>query len=943
MSLIVGEQPLLERDAELRVLEATVAEAQASAGRLVVLEGPAGVGKTRLLAGARAIAERRGCQVLSARAGEFEQDFSFGVVRQLFEPALHLATAEERERALAGAAALAAALFDDVPGRGEPDRDRLFPMLHGLLWLTVNLSSAAPLAILVDDVHWADVPSLRFLGYLSRRIDGLPVAVVCTHRVEEPGADPALVAELVADPGAVVLRPSQLSPPAACAMLRELVSADAEDAFCRACHAAVGGNPLLLRELAYRLVADRVEPVAASIPLVEELAPRAVSRSLLLRLGRLPAAAVVLARAAAVLGPDALVGEALEVAGVAAEEASGALVDLVRAGILADTAGLAFAHPVVRAAVYNDVPPTERSRVHREAAGLLVRRGAVPERAASHLVAVAPAADGFVVDTLRAAARRSLDAGASDAAVRYLRRALDEPPAAGLRAEVVRELGLAERRVDGRAAVEHLGEALAATADAQLRAETALEHARALWHVDREEEAVEVLERAIDELGEAGGDLGERLRAELIGSALWQPELLPRAERHIEAIDVDALAGGVGAELLLAWAAHYEARLGRDRGRAIALARRALASGRLEAEGSTGVYYAAIVLLLAGRRRDAAGAIESALAAARTRGDLFATAGGLMYRGLAAGMTGDLRHAEDALREALELPVLYGTMQARPTGMLIEVLVERDELEEARALAASYEPPEGPPSRGHLFSLLLGRGRLRRAEGRLEDALADFRALGRLATDLRSRNPAHMPWRGEAASALLLLGRMEEARDLAAEELELAQRWGAPATIGNAQRLLGMATGGHGGEALLRDAVDTLADAESPLDLARALVELGAALRRANRRADARELLTEGHRLATASGAAALARRAAVEVAATGARARSLVVSGADALTASERRVAELAAAGRTNREIAQLLFVTPKTVEVHLSSAYRKLDIGSRGELPSHVAPARV
>ena len=191
-----------------------------------------------------------------------------------------------------------------------------------------------------------------------------------------------------------------------------------------------------------------------------------------------------------------------------------------------------------------------------------------------------------------------------------------------------------------------------------------------------------------------------------------------------------------------------------------------------------------------------------------------------------------------------------------------------------------------------------------------------------------------MPWRRWAAEGLRLLGRNKEARALADEELALARRWGDPYAIGTSLRALGLVEGGEAGIRLLHEAVETLASSEAGLEHVRALIDFGAALRRANRRAEAREPLREGVDLARKLGAFGLAERANEEIAATGARPRKVRQTGLDALTASERRVAQLAADGMSNKEVAQTLFVTIKTVEVHLSSAYRKLEISSRVQL---------
>jgi DNA-binding CsgD family transcriptional regulator len=188
--------------------------------------------------------------------------------------------------------------------------------------------------------------------------------------------------------------------------------------------------------------------------------------------------------------------------------------------------------------------------------------------------------------------------------------------------------------------------------------------------------------------------------------------------------------------------------------------------------------------------------------------------------------------------------------------------------------------------------------------------------------------------------AQLALGDDEAARRLAEEELGLARAFGAPKALGVALRAAGLARGGDAGEALLREALTTLAETPARLDRARTLAELGALLRRRNRRREARAFLREALDVAHRAGARVLAARAETELRATGARPRRVVLGGVDSLTASERRVAELAAQGMTNREIAQSLFVTARTVEGHLTNVFRKLDLDSREGIAEAMAP---
>ena len=235
--------------------------------------------------------------------------------------------------------------------------------------------------------------------------------------------------------------------------------------------------------------------------------------------------------------------------------------------------------------------------------------------------------------------------------------------------------------------------------------------------------------------------------------------------------------------------------------------------------------------------------------------------------------------------------------------------------------------------------LLAARGRLRLAELRPAEALDDLLAAGKLLVRLRSPSPTTAPWRSDAALARLALGARAEAKALAAEEVALAEASGVPRALGVALRAAGLAEEGQRGIELLRRAVGVLEGSAARLEHARAMTDLGAALRRAGCRVESREVLRPALDFAHRCGALALTRRARTELIAAGGRPRRLMLSGVASLTPSERRVAQLAAAGLANREIAQHLFVTARTVEGHLTHAYQKLDITSREQLPAALA----
>ena len=264
-------QELLERDGELGVLAALVAQAAGGDGRVGLIEGPPGIGKTRLVAAARRLAAEAGMRCLSARGSPMERAFPFGVVRQLFEPVL-AAGSGPRGEVFAGPAGRVERL---LAGEGEPaDSGGPFAVYHGLYWLTANVSATGPLALLVDDLHWGDPPSLAALEYLGRRLEGVPVLLVIASRAHEPGFDRSALDTLGQEPAARGVTPRALSEAATAGLLRARLPA-ADDEFCRACHRATGGNPLLVAELASALAVEGVTGQAADAARVAEIGPEA--------------------------------------------------------------------------------------------------------------------------------------------------------------------------------------------------------------------------------------------------------------------------------------------------------------------------------------------------------------------------------------------------------------------------------------------------------------------------------------------------------------------------------------------------------------------------------------------------------------------------------------------------------------------------------------------
>lgn len=905
-----------------------------------MVHGPAGIGKTSLLTAARPLAAERGVECLFARGGELERDFPFGIVRQLFEAPLYGTPSCGHEALLRGEAALAMDVLglgpDAKGGAGVEPEDPLFAALRGLYRLCANLAQRGPLLVAVDDLHWADPASLQFLAYLGRRVEGLPVLVLVASRPAPSQAAAELMGAVGRDVLVHRIRPAPLTEAAVAGLLRDVLACPVEDPFGRACHEATGGNPFLVATLAAALSDERVAPVANEAGRVADVAAGAVSRAVVERLGRLSPTAAALAGAVAVLGTNVEFRHAALLAELGERDAASAADALAEQGILRAGPQLSFVHPLVQAAVREQIADTERALAHRRAARLLDSEGLSPERIAVHLLAAPPAADPWVVGTLREAALRALVLGDSMVALAYLRRALQEPPSSEQRPAVLSDLGLAEMRTGAPGGAEHLCEAIAIAADPETRVTATLRMSNLLKFIAQADRAAEVVGEQIEVLGGASR-LRDRLEIDLIGTAYVSRRARARLSDPIGRLKDP---GGVPAgelELLKVGALAFNAAI--DEGvpdRAEQLARRALSSDILASDvlaNAQALLMAVIALFLAERHDEAEHACTRSLKIARAEGSVIAVASLCSIRSFVRYRRGELAGAEADAAEALELMRGSETLTPPAIAAALATGLERglslEGLDPLLARAGGVDPDLLPHS-----LVLIAEGSVLAARGDHKAALERFFTCDRQESGWGRDCPALLPWRSSAALALVQLGERTKAHGLVSEELELARSFNRPRTVGIALRAAGLIEGGAAGIELLREAVATLAATDARLEHARALTDLGASIRRANQRSEAREPLRRGGDLAVRCGAQVLAERAHTELAATGARPRRLLVSGADSLTASERRVVQMAAQGMCNREIAQALFVTAKTVETHLSRSYQKLGIRSRREL---------
>jgi DNA-binding CsgD family transcriptional regulator len=925
---------LLEREFEFGRLATSIDAAVAGHGSAVALEGEAGIGKTSLLAHATSVARDAGMKVVSARGGELEREFAYGVVRQLFEAPLATAEQEDRERWLAGAADLAAPVVSasEITHGSAMNSSAV---LHGLYWLSAHLAAQQPMLIAVDDAHWADTASIGFLSYLTRRVDELAVLIIYASRLGE-GASDELPAVL--EPGLVdiVLRPGALSEAATAELVALRLDKPGSEQFARACRWATSGNPFLLNELLRALHADCIAPEDANTRRMEQIAPRTIARATLARLRRLGVASHELAAAVAVLGDTADLRHAAALAVLDQSAAAEAADALTAAAILRTTRPLEFIHPIVRTTVYSELPPGRRAARHKQAARLLAHDGADDVALAPHLLATEPAGDAWVVERLRAAAQQVRDRGAPAAACTYLERALREPPLPVDRLAVLAALGSAELELARPTALAHLRSVLEGAQDPGTRLQAGRELMWALTYTDQMEESIAIGAQVLASVPDDDKELRLQFEGDLAAAAVFAPASAKAALDRLARYDGKLRGDTLGERLVLACLAFRSAHCGESATSTAELAQLALSNDRLlrEHRRTPAPFFLAVwALIYADLLDDAERHLDRAIDQARELGIAasFGSASGTRCQVLIR--QGRLVDAEaealsvlatlepHAIARAMLLSSVMHTMIERSTAPTTETFLSKNDLDGDLADTAMGS------------MLLFARGHLRLANGAPGVALKDFEQLRRRNERSGHDTPA-LPTRASAALAHDRLGEHDRAADLAQEELARARVWGTQNALSFALRTAGIVAGGDAGIDLFRAALAAAEGSHARYERAHSLTEYGAALRRAGYRREAREPLREALDLADRCGALRMAVRAREELLATGARPRRSARSGADSLTPSERRVCRLAADGLSNRDIAHALFVTLRTVEGHLTQSYMKLDISSREAL---------
>ncbi|PKV83020.1 AAA family ATPase [Streptomyces sp. TLI_146] len=923
---------LAGRAQELRALRETVRTSAAGHPSLIHLVGESGIGKTSLIQALTGTDFATPILVGSACGAPLERDFSFGVVRRLFGDLLAKIDEASREALLDLAGRPARLVVDDAGF--DTRRTSTYATHHALYKLIVTLSERAPLLLVVDDAHAADAPSMRFLAYAAHRLHDRPVTVlISTTDGEQPYAEEPLLA--LTDQ-ARELRLAPISGEAVAEVVHRSVG-DASADVVAACTEVTRGNPFLLTEL-LRVLGPETPLDDLDADEVRLLGSPAVAARLRARFRARPDTEA-LAHAVAVLGDGAEFDIAADLADLAPAQAARALDTLVAMAVVPNSHPLGFTHTFVRNAVLDSIPVGARLTAHGRAAQLLRAAHAPSEQVAAHLLRSGSSAAPWACEELRRAARLAAGRGAPDVAATYLRHALKLPSSPVERSAVLCELGSAELSYAPHEGIGHLRAALAAAADARQAAQAALKLVPALCMLAAHEEASEIADTVLAELGDQDPDLAWRLEAAAMMPQFLRMSTVPTALRRVERMGRPALGDLALRRAQQGMLATMTAWRGEQREKVVRCAREAIRSADQNFFRPPSYY-----TLFALARTDASAAIDEVYAVADriAEGSRWprATAIMAMAHGLRALHAGDLHEAVRRFASALTSFKDYG-IDVRGDHCAVtcavwftDVLVSLGRLDQARDLLARHmdAADDMPETLDHTF-LLYARGRLRLAEGDARGAVDDLEECGRRAEVWQMRNPAVLPWRSRAVLAHLGLGQRERARELAEQELELALAWGTDGVVGVAQHALAMAVGGGEGHELLTAAVARLATSPRRLDHAAALLDL-AALPPAHGTGDeARATLHQAIALASECGAEPLVRRGERLLAQIGGgRRKGRRGNAPHGLTPQEHQIALAAARGATNRQIAQNLCVTVRNVEFHLSSAYRKLGVKRQG-----------
>jgi DNA-binding CsgD family transcriptional regulator len=920
---------IVGRDAELAQIE----EFLSSTGpRALVLDGEAGIGKTTLWRWGLDRAESLGFRVLTCAAVSSEAQLAFTGLRDLLAPAFDdaapwLPVPQRR--------ALEVALLREEPEGAPPDRGAVAAAFLSTLQA---LARSQPVLVAVDDVRWLDASSILVVAYAARRLGHEPVQLFLTARSEEPNHMPEQI-ERALEEQLGRLRVGPISVGALHRVIRNRLGVAFPRPTLLGLWEACGGNPFFALEIARALDASggRLVP-GEPLPVPGKLHELVEARLE----GLTEIAGDVLLAAAALTHPTvALVSAAAPLDGPKQLEQA------VAAAVLElDGGRVRFVHPLLAAGVYSAADAARRRAVHHRLAGLVEDA----EERARHLALAAEAPSAEVAELLEEAARLARARGAPAAAAELAEDAARLTR--GDRAEDELRRTIAAGGYHFEAGDPERARRLFVVAAQQ--ATPGPRRAQALWRLARAH-VIEADHRSAvnlyrEALVEAGDDVGTRMEAEagLAVAMMRMLDDLPTAARHARAAVELAEAHSVADALpeFKARQALIDGLLGDPN--ALELAREAV---KLQMPSSTGgetdddtfarslggaSFMLGVLLQWADRLGESRACFESARARVLELGDESSLPLIGRYVATTAWLEGDWAAATRETDDAYEIAAQTGqaSQQAVLGAMRALVLAHRGQVDDARA--AAEEAKRIAEQTAAKFAVLLASS----AMGLLELSLGNpVETDGHLAPILEHleaagvREPGAMRFVPDEIEALILLDRLDEAEALLSrleEQALMLDRPSALATAGRCRALIAEARGRHDDSlALLRSALTEHDRVPMPFERARTLLVLGTAQRRARQRRLARETMNDALAIFDELGAELWANKARSEISRIGGRARST-----RELTPTEQRIAELVAAGKTNKEVAAILVVADRTVESALTQIYRKLEVRSRTEL---------
>ncbi|MEO6085443.1 MAG: AAA family ATPase [Umezawaea sp.] len=928
---------LVGRDSEVTAARAVVEAACSGSPQVLLVQGAAGIGKTSVLKTALRTSDvPHPSTVLHARCRELWRDTSYGVVRDLMAP---LDLVGRGASALSPAARWALpVLAESTVDSGPPDSSRTYTSMHGLYWLAVDLMARGPLVLAIDDVQWADERSAHWLAYLLRRTRGMLLCLTLTMRTPGTSAVAAVLGDALQGGGFTVLTLDALPRAAVAELIAGELGRVPDEGFVSECVDLSAGNPLTLSRL-LRGSRRPFGPAGRSAPL------DVVASSVFDWLADQPGHVARVCRAVAVLErtDTDLVAALSGVPGRTVETT----LTLLRGNDILDPTGDGFVHDLIRGSLLADLDPVELVAARTLAARLLNDFGTPAEEIAAHLLRLPSQDEPWMRAVLAEAATDAERRGAPEAAIRYLECLL-----ANGSDDVNRRTRLAGLLAQTRpaAALDHLYVALDRAGDVRSGVRVAMQFASTALAVQQSPTAVAVLGRALEEFTAVLGndpavsdrELLHLARAVFVMSGMDEKQTVPLVRAYLS--EVEEPAGETPAERhLLAMMAVSDMMEGQSPELAVRRAKKALRVGEATCGGWSALA-STLVLDNADEGPAALAAVDRVIAQSRADGAVWTYSLALGTRAVVLGNMGDFTEACSDVRLALEVArqEAWHANTIQPTVGMAVWLVHQGEARGADELLANVSRPrlDDFVLENHYYRM--ARAQTRAGLGDVDGAVDHLLWCGRSLAEAGITTPLFVPWWADVALLLAEHGRGAEAVAHVEHGEHLVRSWGVPRARG--LELLARAAVSEGPAAveLLQEAVHVFEGSPSAYDRQRAEHRLGLELLRRGDARSARRHLRLAVDLATRCGSRVAATRSRDLLVKAGGRLRPMTGASEDVLTSSEQRVAGMAVDGLTNREIAEALFVTPRTVEVHLTSAYRKLGIGGRAQLANALGATR-